>query len=528
MQSSMKRIAALAFLFLLLMAGTGIKFVPSDPADDPTDDDPIQARAAGPRYINRAFDAGHDWLQFESVATEGRSDQQHALSAANVAQLRIEWRFKLPEAIDGSPAYLADAETESGHFDLLFVNTTAGRLTAFDAHLGRTIWTFDPPPGPRWTTSSPAVDPNREFVYTYGLDGYVHKLRVYDGSEVLGDGWPELVTRKGSVEKGSSALTIATAKNGRSYLYATTAAYPDPGDDGDYQGHVVAIDLGTGAQNIYNAACSDKAMHFIENGDASNDCEQRQSGIWARSGVAYDPDTDRVFVTNGNGVYDADRGGFNWGSSVIALRPDGSLDGGTPLDSYTPDNYQQLTDDDLDLSSTTVAILPRGRNSRLPHLGVQGGKDWLLRLLNLRDLSGEGGPRHLGGELQIVKVAQGGEVLTRPATWLEPETQQPWFFVANPLGISAYSVTPDDNGEPSMVTRWMTKTGGSSPILANGVLYYAGNTGIRALDPKTGRQLWASRATGAIHWSSPIVVNGTLYIGDTTGTMTAYAIDSRV
>lgn len=523
----MKRTAALSLLFLLLVVTTGIKLShPDDPPDDETDQ-PNEILQTAPRYINRAFDAGHDWLQFDSVATEGTAGQTTAVSSENVSQLRVEWRVRLAEAIDGSPAYLSDAETDSGRADLLFVNTTTGRLVAFEAHRGRIVWIFDPPPGPRWTTSSPAVDPNREFVYTYGLDGHVHKVRVYDGSEVLGGGWPELVTLKGSVEKGSSALTIATARNGRTYLYATTAAYPDPGDDGDYQGHVVAIDLATGAQNIFNAACSDKAMHFVENGNDRNDCANRQSGIWARNGVVYDPETDRVFVTNGNGVYDADRGGFNWGSSIVALRPDGSLDGGTPLDSYTPLNHQELTDQDLDLSSTTVAVLPRGRNPKMPHLGVQGGKDWLLRLVNLKDLSGEGGPRHLGGELQILKLAQGGEILTRPATWLEPQAQQPWIFVANPLGISAYSLSFDDDGEPALIERWMNKSGGTSPILANGVLYYAATNAIRALDPKTGRLLWQSRAVGDVHWSTPILVNGTLYIGDTSGAMTAFAIDAR-
>ncbi|MCU1349448.1 MAG: hypothetical protein JWO56_2478, partial [Acidobacteria bacterium] len=361
----------------------------------------------------------------------------------------------------------------------------------------------------------------------YALDGYVHKYWLRDGLEVVGNGWPELITRKGQVEKGSSALTIVTAKNGRSYLYAAIAAYPEPGDDGDYQGHVVSIDLDTGEQNIFNAACSDKAFHFVENGDDTNDCGNRQSGIWARNGVTYDSETDRVFVTAGNGVYDADRGGFNWGTSIVALRPDGSLDGGTPLDSYTPTNHQDLTDQDLDLSSASVAILPRAPGSHLPPLGVQGGKDWLLRLLNLNDLSGRGGPRHLGGELQIIKVGQGGEVIPRPATWLDPDSNQPWIFVATSLGISAYSLIVDEDGQPSLVERWRRKDAGSSPIIANGILYYAGNNSIRALDPLTGEQLWQNRTIARIHWASPIMVNGTLYVADTSGFVTAFAIDAR-
>ena len=52
--------------------------------------------------------------------------------------------------------------------------------------------------------------------------------------------------------------------------------------------------------------------------------------------------------------------------TVIALRPDGSTDGGTPLDSWTPWNYQTLNDIDADLSSTTIATLPVPRRAMLP------------------------------------------------------------------------------------------------------------------------------------------------------------------
>jgi hypothetical protein len=94
---------------------------------------------------------------------------------------------------------------------------------------------------PCYTTSSPSIDPNRQYVYSYGLDGYVHKYQVGDGTEVMIGGWPELATLKGLNEKGSSALSIATASSGSAYLYVTNGGYP--GDGGDYQGHVTAIDL---------------------------------------------------------------------------------------------------------------------------------------------------------------------------------------------------------------------------------------------------------------------------------------------
>jgi hypothetical protein len=434
----------------------------------------------------------------------------------NVAALVQDWSVDLPEASDGSPLYIARVRVRQRERDMIVVTTMAGRAMALDANTGQTIWTTAAPLGPRWTTSSPAVDPDRNYVYSYGLDGYVHKYGLANGIEVVTGGWPQLVTLKPDVEKCSSPLTIATAANGKTYLYAAIAAYPIPGDDGDYQGHVVAIDLSANSQVVFNALCSDQARHF-----AAGDCKDLQAGIWARGGAVYDPDTDRVFVTTGNGGYDADHGGFNWGTSVVALRPDMTTDHGAPIDSYTPVNYQELTDDDLDLSSTTVAILPRTDASQR-HLGVQSGKDSMIRLLDLDDLSGHGGPRHVGGELDLVKVPQGWEVHTQPVTWLAPDGSA-WVFFGTGGGVSGLKL--DLSGEtPHLVTQWVIDGGASSPVIANDVLYVAHSNTLRALDPETGKTLWNSTEIGDVHWQTPIIGGDHLYICDAAGHLRSFAV----
>ncbi len=460
-----------------------------------------------------------EWLQFNSSTSSVT-----APPAKNVPQLARAWQTALPEPSDGSPVFVSSIHTtvDDGTHDLLIIATTAGRTVALDAHVGSIVWMTKPPAGPRWTTSSAVVDPERHFVFTYGLDGSVHKYRIADGAEVIGGGWPELVTLKGDVEKGSSALSLATARNGRTYLYATTAGYPIPGDAGDYQGHLVTIDLATGHQHIFNAACSDKLFHFVENGDANSDCANVQSGIWARAGAVYDSVTDRVFVTTGNGVYDADSGGFNWADSVIALRADGSSDQGDPADSYTPENHQWMDDNDVDLASSAVAILPVKESAKTPRLAVQGGKDWSLRLLDLRDLSGEGAPRHLGGELQLIKLPQGGEIDTRPATWTDPSGTV-WVFVATDLGLSGFTLATS-GGSYALVPQWTVDEGGKTPIIANGALYYAHDNQIVARDCATGERLWSDGSIGTIHWQSPIVIEDTLYIADNDGYITAYRL----
>lgn len=455
-----------------------------------------------------------DWNQFSDEASMIR------VSPENVHQAEVRWRTPTPETVEGSPIYMQGAFTAAGPRNLLIVSTAAGRLIALNAATGALFWSTTPPAGPRWTTSSPALDPDRTAVYAYCLDGHVHKYAVANGEEITGDGWPELITLKGTVEKGSSALSIATTRSGDNYLYMTIAAYPEPGDDGDYQGHLVAINLETGAQNVFNAACSDKPIHFVENGDSTNDCSAAQAGIWARAGAVYDRRTDRVYVTTGNGVFDAHDGGFNWASSVVALQPDGSTDDGTPLDSYTPSDYQRLNGEDLDLSSTTVAALQLPSGSTLPPLAVQGGKDGRLRLLDLSDLSGRGRPREIGGEVQLIDLPQRGYILTRPVSWVADDKS--YVCVTNHEGITTF-VLNTDSAIPQLAPVWTAKEACTSPIYANGLLLCARSGVLTARNAQTGDVLWTDTNIDSIHWQSPIAVGDNIFIADATG-VTAYTV----
>src|SRR6185295_4888133 len=154
----------------------------------------------------------------------------------------------------GAPVALSSVVTPSGTRNLLFSTTKAGHIVALDADTGSVVWSHLKS-GSRDTNSSPAIDPNRRYVYSYGLDGYVHKYSVGDGTEITTGGWPELGTRKADVEKVPAALAFATAANGTTHLYLVHDGYI--GDGGDYQGHLTTINLSTGAQKIFNTLCSD-------------------------------------------------------------------------------------------------------------------------------------------------------------------------------------------------------------------------------------------------------------------------------
>lgn len=489
-----------------------------------------------------------DWLQFGyDQAHSGFNRAENGYSTGSNIPL---YNYSLPTAADSAPIYLGNVATTSGTKNVLFVVTKDGTLLALDAESPtlNVLWSKRPTGGGTLTTGSPAVDSTKQYVYAYGLDGYVHKYQVGDGAETNSGGWPELSTLKPNVEKSAAGMSIATTPSGN-FLYAVTNGYI--GDGGDYQGHLTTINLSNGTQTVFNTLCSGLTVHFIENGVTSgvgqNDCAAVQSGIWGRPGAVYDAGTNRVFITTGNSVYDP--ANLYWGDTVLALNPQGTGSaGGNPVDSYTPSTYANLNLNDADLGSNALALVPAPAGSTYTHLGVIAGKDGCVRLIRLDNMSGSGGPGHTGGSLQSQRLdssvsvancndttstggsdAGGGEIRAQPAIWVNPADASTWVFVTNLSStLAAYRVTVTA-GVPSLALQWTSTVGaGTSPIVANGTLYYQtlfGNN-IVALDAATGTSIWQSASSlGGVHWQSPILVNGRIYVIDDSGQLWVIALD---
>ena len=495
-----------------------------------------------------------DWLQFGyDPAHSGNNSAETTLSAANVAGLAVHYELNLSANVDSTPVFLSAVAVAGGTKDLLFFLSGNGQLRALDAATGDGVWSQTPVRAPS-TNSSPAIDPDRTHVYAYGLDGRVHKYLVADGTETTTGGWPEVVTMKADVERVAASLSIATSAGGQTHLYVTTASFGS--DAGDYQGHLVTIDLASGVQRTFNAQCSNLAGHLLEDQSSAalgvTDCPQiahGNSGIWGRPGAVYDAGTDRVFFAIGNGLFDAKdtifrygsepiKSGFNWGDSVLALAADGGGLGRMPVDSYTPANFASLQAGDKDLGSVSPALLPAPAGSKYAHLAVQGGKDATLRLLNLADLSGHGapgfascspsGPQCTTSELQVIAVPQGGQVKAQPAVWVDTHGDgATWVFVATASGISALKLVVDGSGNLALASQWSKALLGNttSPVIANDVLYAASDVHVNAFDPKTGAILWTSvEILGGFHWQSPIVVGGRIYLADNSANLWAFAL----
>jgi hypothetical protein len=198
-----------------------------------------------------------------------------------------------------------------------------------------------------------------------------------------------------------------------------------------------------------------------------------------------------------------------------------------PVDSYTPTTFQNLQNTDADLGSESIAIVPPppGTAAQYLHIAVEAGKDGCVRLINLADLSGQAGPAHTGGELDAKNLpggsncatgSDGPEIKPQPALWVNPADSSSWIYVTSYNdGSAAYKITLTA-GKPSLSQQW-TASSGTSPVVANGTLYYMSGNHLVALNALTGVSVsagstWPTTSFASQHWQSPIIANGRLYL----------------
>lgn len=432
--------------------------------------------------------------------------------------LHRAWVATFGAVADSTPVFARVASAGGAVRRMLFQTDREGTTYGVDAADGRVVWRFKTI-GPKITTSTPAVDPASRYVYAPGVDGRVHKLAARTGEESRGDGFPVTITRMPDVEKNASALNLA---NG--YLYAVTSGYF--GDQGPYDGHVVAVRLSDGRTRVFNSLCSNvRALLLDRSYDRASEasCPHAMSGIWARAGAVVDPDPSmhgRVYVATGNGLFDANTGGADYGDSVLALAANASR----LEDSFTPPNFAELENGDADLGSTSPAMLPRETRSRTPLMAVQGGKDNVLYVLDREHLGG------VGGALQSFSLP--ASLFTAPAVWRDGDGLT-WVYLGlapSAAGVLALRLRTDTKGASRLERAWSAESGGTSPVVINGIVFVASSGAVTALDARTGATEWSStRAAaggtiGGVHWQSPIVVDGSLYISDEDGHLSAYSV----
>ncbi len=489
----------------------------------------------------------YNWLDFGGNPQHDNFDRNEAiLTKANVARLVPLWSITVGNMVDREPLYVHDLNTIAGKKDVVFVNTKKGECAAFDALTGAKIWMTPALCGKggfRESEANCVIDPTLQYIFVYGTDGYVYKLKTFDGSEVT-NGWP--IQAHPSPKEMGYSLGIFTAKNGISYLTAKNS---------QGLGHIVTINLKDNTRHVFTQGRTTIVDQIMS--------EKGGACAWGRAGGVYDPELDVIYLATANNGGGFDPKNYSYGMSVLKLKYDGTSDKpNAPVDSYTAANVNpkygtkydgQFQDPgDREPGSTDPLILPAGICPQYPHLLVQGGKDAWVRIINRDDMSGKGAPGNVGGELFKMKLPQTEPdsdddhgVMSQPTLYIDAEDHSTWVIVGSQSGICGLKFKPAADGRPALETVWsrsidgdMVRNGNvnTATATATGLLFYS-NGGLQSgspestlfcVDIKTGGPLWQT-VIGPHHWASQIVASGMVFYpnGRNNSTLIAFTIDGK-
>ncbi len=201
-------------------------------------------------------------------------------------------------------------------------------------------------------TGTPVIDPATNTLYVVGAfketatGAYQQRLYALDLSTGAAKfGGPALITASvagtGVATSGGQVAFSAFRENQRPALTLANGevyvGWSAHGDQDPFHGWVMA----------YNAATlkQDYVYNDTPNGDAG--------GIWmSGGGIAVDA-SGNLYFTTGNGTFDANTGGSDYGMALEKLSPSLGVE-----DYFTPYNEAPLSNDDLDFGCSSVVLLP--------------------------------------------------------------------------------------------------------------------------------------------------------------------------
>jgi hypothetical protein len=121
------------------------------------------------------------------------------------------------------------------------------------------------------------------------------------------------------------------------------------------------------------------------------------AGIWAGGSAPAVDSNGNIFLATGDGTFDVQNGGIDYGSSIVKLPPPTS--NWAPSDYFTPFNFNFQNEQNLDLGSAGVVLLPDQQPPH-QHLLFMAGKEGTIYLVD-RDQMGH---FHHGNDSQIVQA----------------------------------------------------------------------------------------------------------------------------
>ncbi|HEX4484974.1 MAG TPA: pyrrolo-quinoline quinone [Terriglobales bacterium] len=344
----------------------------------------------------------------------GRTGQnlgETTLTPANVNQAKFGKIFDAP--IDGrvyaQPLYVSQVPIPNkGTHNVVYVATQHDTVFAFDADglSAEPLWMVSLATGSGVSSippevvgteigisSTPVIDGTTGTMYVVAATkengNYFHRLHALDittGAEKFGGpvAIQASVAGTGVASSGGKIDFQPVIQFQRAALLlskgAIFIAWGAFNDLGPYHGWVMAYDAATLNQvGVWNDT---------PNGE--------RGGIWlANCGLSADSDGN-VYVLTGNGTFDADSNGIDYGDSFVKLNLTAS--GLAVSDSFTPFNQYELWQNDNDLGSTGLVLIP-DVSGPIAHLGITAGKEGRIYLVNMDDM----GKYQPGSDSQIVQ-----------------------------------------------------------------------------------------------------------------------------
>ncbi len=471
--------------------------------------------------------------QYNNART-GANLSEKILTPANVNASQFGKLHSVP--VDGDvysqPLYLSRVNVpHKGRRNLLFIATEHDSVYAFDADgdFSSPLWrvSFLKPDAGITTiragesgcplirpeigiTSTPVIDPATETLYVLARteeNGHtiqrLHALNAATGAEKFAS--PVSIAAPGFDQMLENPRAALLFEDHRIYIgWGSTCDY------GSYHGWLMAYD----------------ARSLKQLGALNTSPNDTQSAIWAAdAGFAADS-RGNIFVATGNGKFDVNSGGADYGDSLLRVGLDGK--GLAIRDYFTPFNQEQLNAHDADLGSGGPVLLPDQRGPH-PHLMVIGGKGATLYLLD-RDNLGKFQTSADTAALQKIQVAS--LLMGAPAFW------QDHLYVQSDSGVLKDFVFKDGqfSAEPAAMTSAEFTAGATPEVTSDGA-----NNGIvwtletRAFGFSVGNQpvmLHAYDATNITHelynsgqnasrdsagaslrFTIPTIVDGHVYVG---------------
>lgn len=389
-------------------------------------------------------------------------------------------------------------------------------------------------------TGTPVIDPNTNILYVVSKSVIpsgptffqrLHAIDLTTGKEKFGGpvGIANSTTFPGNFDGGATVAFDPQNEGQRPGLalvngvvYITWASHED---HDQYHGWVIGYNASTLLQ-VPNAV-------FNTTPNVVNGAGYARGGIWMGGGAPAADSSGNLYFLTGNGTFDADSGGSNFGDSTMKLSTSVGLG---VADWFTPADQSSLDGGDTDHGSGGAAILvdqPMG--SPVQHLVIGGGKEGNLFLLN-RDQMGHYGAAFTPANSNAVQIFNvGNGIFSTSAFWNNslyiapaggPLQAYPFNAASGMFNTSAATqssvsygfpgATPSvsANGTTNGIVWALDNSKYGTPCCANGPAV------LHAYDASSlNTELWnssgvaADKAGNAVKFTVPTVANGKVYIG---------------